>query len=92
MEHESDGDTNCNWCARYSHQKIDKETGELGNKRMRGDHPNDSIIKISPNTKKNDALLSKMRGTKRHGWWGGGLRANVLMKLIDILNWLAFHV
>ena len=25
MEHEGDRDTNCNWCARYSHQMIDKE-------------------------------------------------------------------
>ena len=23
MERESDGDTNCAWCAWYSHQKID---------------------------------------------------------------------
>ena len=27
MEHESDGDTSCNWCARYSHQRIGTETG-----------------------------------------------------------------
>ena len=33
MEHESDGNTNCNWCTRYSHQRIGKETGGLGNKR-----------------------------------------------------------
>ena len=31
IEHESDGDTDCNWCAWYSHQRIDKETGGLGN-------------------------------------------------------------
>ena len=26
MEDESDGDTNCNWCARYSHQRGRKKT------------------------------------------------------------------
>ena len=30
MQHESDSDTNSNWCARYSHQRICKETGGLG--------------------------------------------------------------
>ena len=24
-------ETNCNWCARYSHQSVDKGTGGLGN-------------------------------------------------------------
>ena len=33
MEHESDGDTNCHWCARYSHQRIGTGTGGLRNKR-----------------------------------------------------------
>ena len=32
IKRESDGDTNCNWCARYSQQKIDKGTGGLGKK------------------------------------------------------------
>ena len=31
MEHESDSYTNCNWCFWYSHQRIIKETGGLGN-------------------------------------------------------------
>ena len=25
MEHDSDGDSNCNWCAWYSHQRIDNK-------------------------------------------------------------------
>ena len=33
MEHESEGDTNFNWYSWYSHERIDKETGGLGNKR-----------------------------------------------------------
>ena len=44
MEHESDGDTNCNWCTRFSHQRIDKGTGGFGNKRTRGDQSNYIII------------------------------------------------
>ena len=52
MELESDGYTNCNWNARYSHQRIDKETGGLGNKRTSGDNPNDIFINIGKNTEK----------------------------------------
>ena len=33
MEHEGDGDTNCNLRPRYSHQRIGTGTGGLGNKR-----------------------------------------------------------
>ena len=36
--------------ARFSHQKTDKRTGGLGNKKTSGNHPNYSIIKISQNT------------------------------------------
>ena len=63
MGHESDGDTNCNWHARYSHQRIGTETGGLGNKRMREDYPNNSIVQISQNTKKSPGDL---RGTCCH--------------------------
>ena len=31
MTRESDGDTSCNWNARYCHQRIDTGTGGLGN-------------------------------------------------------------
>ena len=51
MEHESDGDTNCNWHTRYSHQSIDKKSGGHGNKRASGDHPKDNS-KIGLNTEK----------------------------------------
>ena len=63
MEHESDGDTNCNWCTWYSQQRVGTETGGLGNKRTREDHPNDSIIKISHNTEKSpgDLLFLKLQ-------------------------------
>ena len=60
MEHESDGDTNCNWYVWYSHQRIDEGTGGLGNKRTNGDHPNDSIIKIGQNTEKSPGDLRSL--------------------------------
>ena len=34
-----DGDTNYNWCTWYSHQRISKGTGGLGNKRTCGNIP-----------------------------------------------------
>ena len=40
MEHGIDGDTYINWCAHYSHQRIGKGTGGVGNKRTSGDCPN----------------------------------------------------
>ena len=52
MEHESDGDTNSNWCARYSHQKIGTGTGGLGKKRTIRGQPNYIIFKIGKNTEK----------------------------------------
>ena len=33
IEHERDGDTNCNWCTQYSHQRFGIRTRGLGNKR-----------------------------------------------------------
>ena len=47
IEHEGDGDTNCNWCTRNNPQRLGKGTGRLGNKR-RGDHPDYGITKKSP--------------------------------------------
>ena len=60
MEHESDGDTNCNQCTQYSYQRIDKESGGLGNKRTSGDHPNDSIIQIGQNIEKSPGDLKRL--------------------------------
>ena len=52
LKHESDGDTNCNWCASYCHEGINKSTGGCENKRDNGDHPNDSMIMIGQDTEK----------------------------------------
>ena len=61
---EGDGDMNCNRCTRSSHQKIDKATGRLGNKRRRGEHPDYSIIKIRQNTEKSPGDLRKLAVTQ----------------------------
>ena len=52
MEHESDSDTDCNWWARYSHQRIGTGIGGLGNKRTSGNYSNYSIVKIGHNSEK----------------------------------------
>ena len=52
VKHEFDVYTKCNWCSLYSHRIIIKGTGELGNKRTSGNHPNYYIIEIGQNTEK----------------------------------------
>ena len=64
MEHKSEGDTNCNWCAEYSHQRIGTGTGGLANKRTTGDHLNYSIIEICQNTKKSPGDLIRLAVTQ----------------------------
>ena len=64
MEHESDGNTNCNWCDRY---RIGIGTGGLGNKRKSGDNPNDSIVEIGQNTEKCPGDLKSFDVTRNLG-------------------------
>ena len=64
MEHESDGDINCNWCTWYSHQRFSLGTGGLGKKRISGDNPNYSIIKIGQNTGKSPRDLRRLAVTQ----------------------------
>ena len=59
MEHESDDDTNCNWCARHSHQRIGIGISGIGNKRMNEGPPNYSFIKVGQNTEKSPGDLRK---------------------------------
>ena len=61
MEHESDGDTNCNQRARYSHRRIGTETGGLRNKRTSGEHPNYSTTEMSQNTEKSRGDLLSLK-------------------------------
>ena len=47
MEQEIDGNTDRNQYTRYSHQRIGKGAGRIGNESMNEDHPNYNIIKIN---------------------------------------------
>ena len=60
MEHESDGNTNCNWHARYSHRRNGSEAGGIGNKKSPGDHPNYSIVEIGQYIKKSPGDLKRL--------------------------------
>ena len=64
MEHESDGDTNCNWCARYSHQRFATRTTGLRNKNMSLDHPNYIIVEIGQNTEKSPGDSRRFANTQ----------------------------
>ena len=64
MQHERDGDTNCNCYARYSYQSDSIGAGRLENKRTRGDHPNYSFIKIGQNTEKGPVVLKRLAVTE----------------------------
>ena len=64
VEHKSDGYTNYNWCSLYSHQRINKGTGGLGNKRTSGDHQNYIIAEIDQNIEKNPEGLRRLAVTQ----------------------------
>ena len=56
MDHEGDGNTNCNWCTWNNLQKI----GKSGNQRLSGDHPDYSIIKTGQNIEKSPGDLRRL--------------------------------
>ena len=64
MEHESDGNTNCNRCARYNHQRTGKEIGRIANKRTSGDHVNYRTVKTDQNTEKSPRDLKRLAITQ----------------------------
>ena len=64
VEHKSDGDTNCNWCTRYSHQWISTGTRVLGNRLTSWDHPNSSIVEIGQNTEKSPGDVKRLAVTQ----------------------------
>ena len=64
MEYERDRDLNCNWCAWYCHQRIDKGSGGLGNKRMNENYPNYYIIKIGQNTDESPGDSRRLANTQ----------------------------
>ena len=64
MEHESDGDTNCNWSARCSHQRFRSGTRGLGNTRKSGKHPNHDTIENGQNSEKISRDLKRLAVTQ----------------------------
>ena len=56
----SDVYTNYNWCSWYSHQRINKGTGGLVNKRTSGDYTNYYIIEIGQNTENSPGDLRRL--------------------------------
>ena len=64
MEHKSDNYTNRDWCFWYSHQRIIKGTGGLGNKRKSREHPKYYIIENGQNTEKSPGDLKRLAGTQ----------------------------
>ena len=64
MKHESDGDTNCNCCSWYSHQRIGTETGGLRNKVTSGDHPKYNLVEISQSTERSPGDLRRFAVTQ----------------------------
>ena len=65
MEHEVDGDTN--WRARFSYQNFGTGTEGLGNKRTSIEHPNYSIVEVSPNVAKSPGDLGRLAITQTPG-------------------------
>ena len=59
MEHEGDGDTDCDWCTRYNPQKLGKGTRKLRNQSQSREHPNYIIIKIGQKTEMESCCLSE---------------------------------
>ena len=69
VEHEGDGDTNCNWCTWNDPQRLRRNTGRIGNERKNEDHPNDSIVENCQNTKnalRTNYTKAKMNNTQQN--------------------------
>ena len=64
MEHEGDGDTNCNWCARNNPQRLSKGTGRLRNQWTSGGHTDNNIIKNDQSTEKSPEDLKRLAVTQ----------------------------
>ena len=60
MEDEGNCGTNGSWCAWNNLVMTGKGIGRLGNKRIKGDHPDYSIIKIGLNTEKSPGNLRRL--------------------------------
>ena len=64
MEHESDGDTNCDWYTRNNPQRIDKGAKRVRNQKISRNHLDYCIIKIGKNTEKSPGDLRRLDVTQ----------------------------
>ena len=64
MEHESNGDTNCNWCTLNNHQKFRRKARGVGNWRTSLDYTDCNIVEVGQNTEKSSGDLRKLAVTK----------------------------
>ena len=64
VEHESDGDTNCNSRTRHGHQRIGTGTIGLVDKWTSIGHSNDRIVEMGQNTKKSSEDLKRLAVTQ----------------------------
>ena len=65
MEHESNGDTNFNWCSWNCPQMLGQWTRKVENRRRSRDHPKYSSLKIGQNTEKSSRGLRRLAVTPR---------------------------
>ena len=77
MEHDSDGDTNCNWCTWNNPQMIVTRTRRLRDQMTRRCHQDFSIIKIGQNIGKS---LGDLRRLACHSDSSEKLSANAGVK------------
>ena len=59
-EHESNGDTYCNWCTGNDLQRLGKQVRIVENRRINRNHPNYCIIKIGQDTEKSPGDLRRL--------------------------------
>ena len=64
MEHESDGDTNCNWCTRFGHQGLVQALEDLEIRGPEETPLNYRIVEIGQNTKKSPRDLRRVADTQ----------------------------
>ena len=64
VEHEGDGDTNCNWCTWHCHKKLGRNTGGTESHKKNRGHPDYNIVEIGLNTQKIPGHIRKLTVTK----------------------------
>ena len=60
VEHKSDGDTNCKWCARKIPQRPRKGTGGFRKQRISRDHQDYKIIMTDKNSEERPGIFKRL--------------------------------